>query len=462
MRLLLLYLTFFCFIISQAQSFQLDTRLFATGLNQPIGIENAGDARLFIIEKAGAIAIINADGSLQNNRFLDIRERINSDGERGLLGLAFHPNYTSNGYFYVNYTDTSGNTVVSRFSVDPNDENIALENSELQLLTFAQLENNHNGGDVTFGPDGKLYIASGDGGGAGDPQGNGQDLSTLLGTIIRLDVDISTPYIPADNPFVNDNDATTRGEIWAYGLRNPFRISFDSTNGDFWIADVGQGLFEEVNKVTGNPAGINYGWRCFEGNSVFNNNGASCIDGPSPHTPPLLDYDHSNGRASVTGGYVYRGTEFPNLQGVYIFADFSSGELASIDTSNTLKFQTPSMGSLWTSFGTDFNKNLYAVSINPGNVYKIVDAIALGVSENDFSKSVTVFPNPSSQKFFISLQEQAASVSIFNLRGQQLFNSIVINGDPINIASFSNGLYIVSVKNSKGENALKKLIIANK
>lgn len=259
-----------CVILSFAQDLELD--LFASGFNRPVNIKHAGDDRLFVVEQDGFIKIVNSDGSVEPTNFLDIDDRVRSIGnEQGLLGLAFHPDFASNGYFFVNYTDNSGDTVISRFSRIGVNPTIADPNSELIILTYTQPYSNHNGGELQFGPDGYLYISSGDGGSGGDPQNNAQNLNSLLGKLLRIDVNNSTasnPYeIPADNPFIGD--AAARDEIWAYGLRNPWKFSFDALTDDLWIADVGQNAREEINLVPSTDAGLNYGWRCYEGLSLI-------------------------------------------------------------------------------------------------------------------------------------------------------------------------------------------------
>jgi glucose/arabinose dehydrogenase len=296
----------------------------ASGLERPVGIANAGDGsgRLFILEQVGRIRIVR-DGELLSSPFLDISGRVGSSAsEQGLLGLAFHPGYAENGLFFVNYTDQQGDTVVARFSVSA-DPNRADPASEAQILTLPQPAGNHNGGHLAFGPDGYLYVGTGDGGGAGDQYGNGQNGGTLLGAMLRLDVDGAQPYlIPAGNPFV-DNPAV-RDEIWALGLRNPWRYSFDRLTGDLYIADVGQNQYEEVNYQPADaPGGLNYGWPIMEGMHCFPADRDCARAGL---TQPVVEYQHAQG-CSVTGGYVYRGQEFPALTGIYLFGDFCSGRI---------------------------------------------------------------------------------------------------------------------------------------
>ena len=294
------------------------------GLVRPVYAGHAGDGsgRLFVIEKQGRIRIV-ADGQLAPQPFLDIAAIIDSGpNERGLLGLAFHPNYASNGRFFVNYTDLGGDTVVAEYRV-ADDPDRADPASAQVLLTQEQPYRNHNGGMLAFGPDGMLYVALGDGGWAGDPQGRGQRLDTLLGKLLRLDVSAPGVYrVPPDNPFVGESIA--RDEIWAYGLRNPWRFSFDRANGDLYIADVGQNSFEEIDFApASSPGGENYGWRVMEGLSCFEP-GRDCN---SPRfTPPIAVYGRDGG-CSVTGGYVYRGAAYPALVGAYVFGDYCSGKL---------------------------------------------------------------------------------------------------------------------------------------
>jgi glucose/arabinose dehydrogenase len=262
MKTKLLFASLLFTALAPAQEIELEQ--FATGFTNPIEIVHAGDSRLFVVEQGGIIRILNADGSVNPNPFLNISNLVSTGSEQGLLGLAFHPDYDDNGYFYVNYTNTAGHTVVARYSVNPTDPSLADATSQLPLLTINQPYENHNGGCLRFGPDGYLYIATGDGGSGGDPENRAQNLETLLGKILRIDVDNGNPYVvPATNPFMGVGGAD---EIWAYGLRNPWKFSFNRNNGDLWIADVGQNAVEEINKVVSNPGGLNYGWRCYEGN----------------------------------------------------------------------------------------------------------------------------------------------------------------------------------------------------
>jgi glucose/arabinose dehydrogenase len=345
--------------------------VIARGLDRPVGMADAGDGsgRLFILEQTGQIRIWQM-GSLLPEPFLDLRGTVACCGERGLLGMAFHPDYVNNGYFYVNYTlEMDGNlfTRIARYQVSV-DANRADPESELTLLEIQQPYENHNGGGLAFGPDGYLYIATGDGGSGGDPLGNGQSLTTLLGKLLRIDVDTGAPYaIPADNPFATGGG---QAEIWAYGLRNPWRFSFDHLTGGLYIGDVGQGDWEEIDFLpAGYPGGANFGWNIYEG--VHHYSGA-----PDPGTPlifPVAEYGHDAGQ-SVTGGFVYRGAELPDWYGVYLYGDFASGKvwglLRLVDGSwqNSLLFET---GALISSFGQDENGEIYLVNYN-GELLRLV------------------------------------------------------------------------------------------
>jgi glucose/arabinose dehydrogenase len=346
--------------------------LVASGLTIPTGIAHAddGSGRLFITEQGGGIRILR-DGVLLPTAFLDIADRLSAGGERGLLGLAFPPGYAQKGYFYVNYTRAEdGATVISRFFVSA-DSDIALPTSEEVLLTVPQPFANHNGGQIAFGPDGFLYVGLGDGGSGGDPLGNGQERGTLLGKILRLDVEgVEIPYgIPADNPFVQDPAAS--GEIWSRGLRNPWRFSFDRLTGDLFLADVGQNRWEEINFQAGASAGgANYGWNVLEGPDCFSP-AAGCVE-PAGYVPPVTFYSHELG-CSVTGGYVYRGPGNPGLQGLYLYGDFCSGRLWGLRRTegaweNELLAETAFSIS---AFGEDEAGRLYLADYSAGEIHRI-------------------------------------------------------------------------------------------
>jgi glucose/arabinose dehydrogenase len=345
----------------------------ATGLALPLYLTAPpGDARLFIVEKGGAIRIV-AGGTLLPTPFLNLAGRVSTGGEQGLLGLAFDPAYAATGRFYVHYTDPAGNTTLSSFRVSPADPDQADPASETILLTVEQPFDNHNGGQIEFGPDGMLYLGLGDGGGGGDPGGRGQSLADLLGDILRVDVGDGSGYtVPPDNPFVGVADA--RPEVWSFGLRNPWRFSFDPVTGDLYIADVGQNAWEVVDVATaaaGAGRGTNFGWNVAEGRHCY----AIPACDPAVFALPVLEYSHQEG-CSITGGYVYRGAAIPALQGHYFYGDYCSGWVRSFRYQNgeaTEPYQWPTLapGGPVTSFGQDAQGELYVMTAE-GRVSRIV------------------------------------------------------------------------------------------
>lgn len=349
---------------------------FAAGTDQPVQITHAGDnsGRLFIVERRGVIKIVEA-GSLQSTPFLDITDRVGSAApEQGLLSAAFPPGYAGKGYFYVNYTDIAGDTVVARFHLLGADSDTADPASEEPLLQIDQPYANHNGGQLVFGPDGYLYIGLGDGGGGGDPDGNGQSLGTLLGKILRIDAEQDPGpeayLIPPGNPFVGRADA--RDEIWAYGLRNPWRFSFDRLTGDLYIADVGQSRYEEVNfQPFTSAGGENYGWNLLEGSHCYPASIPNCSQ--QGLTPPVAEYDHDRGDCSVTGGFVYRGDEYPGLQGMYLYGDFCSGRIRGLKHAGT-RWDTRLLlesGHGISAFGEGEDGTLYLADYVTGTLYRL-------------------------------------------------------------------------------------------
>lgn len=343
-------------------------RQIVSGLDKPLGLTHAGDERLFILEQPGLIRILR-EGQLLPVPFLDIRSLVQDDAsERGLLGLAFHPQFAQNGFFYVNYTGRGGETIIARFRVEENPD-LADPESEQILMRIAQPYANHNGGGLAFGPDGRLYIGTGDGGSGGDPQGNAQDPNSLLGKMLRIDVDQGNPYaIPGDNPFSQGGGAL---EVWALGLRNPWRFSFDQANGDLTIADVGQDQWEEVNILSAStPPGVNFGWNLREGRHNFAGEGSQAL------LDPVAEYDHSQG-CSITGGHVVRGEVLPEWNGVYLFGDFCRGTIWGLlqgpdgswqmNTLFQMEFQISSFGedSLGGVYVVDYNGALYQLEAKP-------------------------------------------------------------------------------------------------
>lgn len=394
--------------IAAAGGGALDSRLerIAGGLDRPLAARHAGDGsgRLFVVQQSGLIRIIDRFGRLAPTPFLDLSPETGlglttcgtttaNCGERGLLGLDFHPQYETNGLFYVNYTNLAGDTVVGRYQVDPGDPNLADPASGLILIAIDQDFGNHNGGDIHFGPDGYLYVGMGDGGSGGDPNDRAQDPTTLLGKMLRIDVDnpganganacgpAANYGIPADNPFLGDDGVCD--EIWASGLRNPFRFSFDAATGDLFIGDVGQHQWEEVSfQPAASPGGENYGWDCREGAHDYSGPpdapALSCA-APPVVTDPILEYFHQNGRCSVAGGYRYRGP-YQNAVGLYFYGDFCAGDIFT--GAEALGVWTPTLlprpyrdqdgntvNPNVSAFGEDEDLNLYVVDLG-GNVYR--------------------------------------------------------------------------------------------
>ena len=345
----------------------------ASGLAQPVSITHAGDARLFITLQGGRIVIHDGTRVL-DTPFLDIRALVSSGGERGLLSVAFHPRYAENGFFFVNYTDRNGDTIVARYRVSASDPNQADPASAKQILFVDQPYANHNGGQLQFGPDGYLYAGMGDGGSAGDPENRAQNRTTLLGKMLRIDVNGDPYAIPPSNPFASSS--STRPEIWALGLRNPWRFSFDRATGDLWIADVGQGSWEEVNlQRASSIGGENYGWDVLEGTHCFGS--ATCST--AGFVAPVIEYNHSGGACSVTGGYVYRGARSPRLQGTYVYGDYCNGKIwgAKQNLAGAWEIrQLADTAYLISTFGEDFNGEVYVADHN-GAVYRIVDSLPM-------------------------------------------------------------------------------------
>lgn len=351
---------------------------WATGLNKPVWLANAGDDRLFVVQQGGIIKIITDSMLVLPTPFLNITSQVNSSSnEQGLLSMAFDPAYATNGLFYVYYINGSGGGTsrISRFHVSA-DPNVADATSETILYTVAQPFTNHNGGCLQFGPDGYLYCGFGDGGSGNDPNGNGQNLGTVLASMIRIDVSQhdSTYTIPPDNPWVNTQD--TLPEIWANGLRNPWRYSFDRLTGDMWIGDVGQNAWEEVDFwPAGDNSGPNFGWRCREGFVATPGVSQSGCAAAGPFVEPVAVFNHtSEGWCAVIGGYVYRGPSFQHLYGKYIFTDYCNGDFLTFGANNDLDtlLMTSNLG--YSAFGEDMVGEMYVADVEHNNVKKIVDA----------------------------------------------------------------------------------------
>ena len=495
--LLILHLTMknvhfiFCLILFpvflSAQSITLEE--FGPNFTRPVSIKNAGDSRLFIVEQLGYIRILKTNGTTPSSPFLDIDDRvigIEASWERGLLGLAFHPNYTSNGYFYVQYVgddaDADGvpDSYISRFSVSAGDADLADPNSELIIMTIPHPYDAHYGGDITFGSDGYLYIGKGDGGNSiGDPENRAQDLNEPLGKILRIDIDnpanntFGNNYgIPATNPFANDGDPNTLGEIWSYGLRNPAKFSFDSLTGDMWISDTGQSTLEEIDLDVGNVGGLNYGWRCYEGTDEFNT--SSGCPNLSTITFPISEFLHFDPdgifRCAVIGGYRYRGTSQSNLYGVYFFADWCSDEIYMLteNGSNWNKtIYTPTVSTQrWTGFGEDNNGELYIIgnSGDNGKVHKIKQN-TLSTNSIELKSNFNIIPNPTSNgKITLSFVKNISlkEINVFNLHGQNIKANIsIINSNTVSLKfnELSSGIYIIEAISISGERSQNKIII---
>ena len=381
--------TLLCTVLIKAQTNilpEISLVPFATGLAQPVGIEHAGDARLFILEKVGRIRILDTNGKFKS-QFLNITDRVLSSGfEQGLLGIAFDPDYEDNGYFYVHYTNLDGNSRFSRFSVNPNNPDKAKANSEVIFLEDEDPFANHNSGQMKFGPDGYLYFTIGDGGSGGDPFNNAQDGTILLGKLMRIDPQDDGSYdIPPSNPFAGPD--AFFDEIWASGLRNPWRFTFDKLTGDLWIPDVGQNLWEEVNMTpASSTGGENYGWSCMEGTHFFK---ADCDNNGIPFQAPIAEYAHDDVSGfpcsgSITGGYVYRGDQYPNMYGKYFYTDFCTGVIRTTYWDGSA-WVTAVLGNFtpfaYSTFGEDIDGELYLADQTSGNIYRFTDGASAPMAQ---------------------------------------------------------------------------------
>jgi glucose/arabinose dehydrogenase len=428
---------------------------FATGFTDPVEIVHAGDSRLFVVQQNGIIKILNSNGTTVATPFMNISSLVSGGSEQGLLGLAFHPDYATNGFFYVNYTNTSGDTIIARYSVNPNNPNLANASSAITLKTIDQPFSNHNGGTLRFGPDGYLYIGMGDGGSGGDPGNRAQNKDNLLGKMLRLDVDTTAPYIPATNPYVGIAGAD---EVWSYGLRNPWKFSFDIETGNIWIADVGQENVEEINKAPYTTAAINYGWRCYEGNSAYQTSGCAA---QNTMTFPLATYSSASGsgNCSVTGGYVYRGTAYPNFVGKYFFADYCSNKIGMINDAGTITFSSAFAGNNFTTFGTDSNNVLYVAGAS-GTIYKVIDT-SLGIEEKD-SFEFSMHPNPAKTAFSVKTATAGfpVQINIFDLSGKKIIGQMIDNeAASVNVDDLQAGLYMVTIVDGSGARSMSKLVV---
>lgn len=447
----------FCFAISQflwAQTYNLQS--FATGFISPVDIANAGDARLFIVQQNGIIRIAQPNGTVNTTHFLDISSKVLNSGEQGLLGLAFHPQYATNGRFYVYYNAIgTGNITVAKYTVSTANPDIANASSEEILLNISKPFSNHNGGCLKFGPDGYLWIGTGDGGSGGDPQNHAQNLSSYLGKILRINVNGTTGYtIPNDNPFTGT--ATQLDEIWAYGLRNPWRFSFDTTTGNVLIADVGQNTSEEINKVAAIQAGVNYGWRCYEGNNTYDTSGCAAV---TTMTFPVATYSLAGAYCSVTGGYVYRGAAYPSLTGIYFFADYCADQIGTMDATNAITWSTAFSNVAFTAFGVDFQNELYVASSQNGTIYKITAPNA-SIEDIYNQNKVKIYPNPASNRIFVEgIEKENLNADFISLDGRLILNASVNSDYGIDISSLKSGIYFITVNSNQTKIYTQKIII---
>ena len=468
-----------CPFVFSAQ-FQLEPAFPNLQFTRPVDLAHPGDgtSRLFVVEQSGKIHVFENRSDVSSaSLFLNIEDRVNDPGnEEGLLGIAFHPEFETNGYFYVDYTAANPRrTVIARYTVSGGNPSAADRNSEQVILEAAQPYSNHNGGQLVFGPDSMLYIAFGDGGSAGDPEGNGQNRQTLLGSILRIDVDSPAAgrnyIIPPDNPFFG-NTSGYREEIYAYGLRNPWRFSFDFTTGRMWAADVGQNWVEEVDII---EKGGNYGWNIMEGTSCFSPSSGCNQTGLKL---PVWEYYHNqSGGTSITGGFVYRGKGVPELYGTYICADFTTGRIWSLEYDG----QNPPAANelldtdlLISSFGVDENDELYICAFD-GTIYRFKPTVT-PVEDNrglplDF-ELLQNYPNPFNAETAIRYRISRTvniKLDIFDMTGRHIRNlvsgirqrgeySAFWNGKNDDGKTISSGVYLYRLRTATGETSAKKLL----
>ncbi|MBA3649348.1 MAG: PQQ-dependent sugar dehydrogenase [Chitinophagales bacterium] len=469
------FLFFFSIIVctskwSSAQLPTLQLVPFSSGYSGALDIENCGDSRLFIVEQSGKIWICDSAGNKRAKPFLDITNKVYSVGsEQGLLGLAFDPDYKNNGYFYVNYINQNQDTRIARFQVSNTNPNKADKQSELKILGVHQPSPNHNGGCLRFGPDNYLYIGLGDGGPEGDFQNNAQNPKELLGKMLRIDVHSGNPYsIPPSNPFVGVSGY--KDEIWALGMRNPWRFSFDQLTNDLWIGDVGQNAWEEVDlQLSPSNGGENYGWRCYEGNHPYNLTGCGSM---SNYVFPVYDYPHQdNGDCSVIGGYVYRGTNFQNMFGKYFYNDYCSGNFKVL-FKNGSTWENSVLLNLadysYVAWGVNYRGELFVTNTFDGTIYHVVDASQLAgktalLTADHF---LQLYPNPNNGMFTLdwnSNQNEKCTLIITNVLGQTVFSQKLNahqgwNRWQIEPGTLSSGNFILQMNSSRGLTSQKLIV----
>lgn len=422
---------------------------FASGLTSPVEIANCGDDRLFVVQKNGQIKIIENDGTVLATPFLNISSLVSNSGEQGLLGMAFHPDFLSNGYFFVNYIRSSDeSTVIARYQVSGTNDNIADPLGE-EVLVIAQPYTNHNGGSIQFGPDGNLFIAMGDGGSGGDPDNYAQNKQSLLGKLLRINVDALPYTIPATNPYADGVNG--KPEIYSIGLRNPWKFSFDNATEMIWIADVGQGDWEEVNRQPISDATLNYGWRCYEGNESYNMTGC---DPNAAYVTPIHVYSLAGSVCAVTGGYVYRGSQNPGWHGNYFFSDYCTSQLFILDPiTNEVSTHTGLLGNIST-FGIDKDGEIYAAGLNNGIVYKLT-APNVGIEQIDL-KEIVMLPNPTRGLLKIESEESEYNVTVFNLEGRKL--ATFENVSQIDLSEYEGDIFLVNYQSSQRQKTVKILV----
>ena len=468
MRLYFFLVVIFCFAFYTTDAQIVELELVASGFNRPLDITHAGDGRLFVVERRGKIKIINAEGAVNETPFIDLDPIVlntNNQDERGLLGLAFHPDYQNNGYFFVNYIGNDGNTIIARYSVDPSDPDLGDPESGEVIMMIDQPVWNHNGGCLKFGPDGYLYIGTGDGGAGNDPFDSGQTRTSLLGKMLRIDVDNGLPYtIPEDNPFAEDD--FTLDEIWALGLRNPWRYSFDRETGDLWIGDVGQAKIEEIDfQPASSTGGENYGWRCYEGNDFTGNTPMDQCE--ENVTYPVFETFHNQGACSITGGFVYRGSLYSELYGKYICADYCTGEFYVVENDGQGGFTGDAVGKYpyaISTFGEDVNGELYIAAFGDGAIYHIVGENIVSTLNIDAIEEVKVYPNPSTGQTRLTIKTNKKiqlTLELIDMQGRVLRSKEVeANGlyeEYFQMEDVESGTYILNI--TSGKKLLSKQLV---
>lgn len=483
-----LLLCSFVFLSGLSAQVELTFTEIASGISNPTAIEAPADSsnRLFVAEKEGRIRVINlATNTVQFSSFLNIGFKISSVSERGLLGLAFHPNFAENGQFFVHYSSSGndsisvGSNVISRFVMDDPSSNFADVTTETILFHSPQDFSNHNGGDLLFGPDGLLYFTIGDGGGGGDPNDNAQNPMNMMGTIARINVDSTSdnlPYaIPADNPFADGVGGLP--EIFSFGWRNPWRVSFDRFTGDLWVGDVGQNAREEIDFIpVSTGAGLNYGWDCREGDIAYGGSSSSACDPNGDYIDPIVSFSHSSNtmRAnSLTGGYVYRGTEWPELYGTYICADFVTNNFFSVtsDSMGGWDVAVQSAGQIpgVSTFGESESGELYVASLYDNKIYQIGGGVN---NTRDFFNTadfeVAVFPNPAKRKLQVRFEnmtnDQLLKVRLVDVAGQLIQSHTWSLGagtetQEMNLPKLPAGTYQLMITNASGGKVIPVVIL---